>query len=165
MTARFQALTPPPTRRPSRDKELVPRIMMRAMLILCLSILGLVTAAQITDRPMEATPPDRAVVASREIHLSGDMSGAVTVRDSEGELIADLAPDAGGFISGVWRVIQRKRTTNRVAIDGPVVLRRHDGGRLSIMDPSTGWHADLMGFGRDNSAAFFRLLPADGEAQ
>jgi putative photosynthetic complex assembly protein len=86
------------------------------------------------------------------------MSGAATVRNLDGTLVADLTPDKGGFISGVWRVIQRERTKHRVALDGPVTLIRKDNGRVSIQDPSTGWSADLMGFGADNARAFARLL-------
>jgi hypothetical protein len=37
-------------------------------------------------------------------------------------------------------------------------VRQHENGRLSIHDPSTGWRADLMGFGADNAAAFAKLL-------
>jgi hypothetical protein len=29
---------------------------------------------------------------------------------------------------------------------------------MAITDPSTGWSADLMGFGADNASAFARLL-------
>jgi len=39
-----------------------------------------------------------------------------------------------------------------------VALVAYDTGRISIHDPSTGWSADLMGFGADNARAFARLL-------
>jgi hypothetical protein len=39
-----------------------------------------------------------------------------------------------------------------------VELMRHENGRFTISDPSTGWRADLMGFGRDNARAFAKLL-------
>jgi hypothetical protein len=38
------------------------------------------------------------------------------------------------------------------------VLRREDG-RIELIDDTTGWSADLMGNGRDNVAAFARLVP------
>ncbi len=147
----------PPMRHP-RDKELVPRIMMRMVLVLILSVLAIVSYARLTDRPLIATPPEAETVFSRDVLLSGDMSGTATIRETDGTLIADLTPDEGGFISGVWRVIQRERTKHRVALDGPVTLIRKDNGRVSIHDPSTGWSADLMGFGADNARAFMRLL-------
>lgn len=146
-----------PAKRPY-DKELIPRAMMRAMLALVLSVLALVSYARLTDRPLISTPPEGKTVVSRDVLMSGDMSGAATIRNLDGTLVADLTPDEGGFISGVWRVIQRERTKNRVALDGPVTLIRQDNGRVSIHDPSTGWSADLMGFGADNARAFARLL-------
>lgn len=148
---------PPPMRHP-RDKELVPRIMMRMVLVLILSVLAIVGYARLTDRPLIATPPEAATVISRDVLLSGDMAGTATIRELDGTLIADLTPDEGGFISGVWRVILRERTKHRVALDGPVTLIRKENGRVSILDPSTGWSADLMGFGADNARAFARLL-------
>lgn len=140
------------------DRELIPRFMARAMLALVLSCLVLVSLARLTDRPLIATPPEGAVTTELQVLLSGDMSGAALVRGLDGRVIADLTPEEGGFVSGVWRVIARERIKHRVAMDGPVTLLRHDTGRISIQDPSTGWSADLMGFGADNARAFARLL-------
>lgn len=140
------------------NKDLIPRTMVRAMFGLVMAVLVIVTLARLTDRPLIATPPEGDVVKSRELLMTGDMSGAVTVRGPDGALIADLGPDQGGFVSGVMRVIERERTKHRVALDGPVTLRRHDTSRLTIHDPSTGWSADLMGFGADNAGAFAWLL-------
>lgn len=146
------------TRFRRRDPELVPRVMVRAVGVLVFSVLALVTIHVATDRPVIATPPQGGVTLSRDILLSGDLSGAATVRLPDGTLVADLAPEQGGFVSGVWRVILRERTKHRVPLDGPVTLIGHDTGRISIHDPATGWSADLMGFGADNARAFARLL-------
>ncbi len=140
------------------DKELVPRILVRAMFGLVVTILALVTLARLTDHPMAAVPPKGEISASRDIVLSGDMAGSAKVTELDGTVIADLTPDEGGFISGVYRVIIRERTKHRVALEGPVTLIRYETGRISIHDPSTGWSADLMGFGADNARAFARLL-------
>ena len=152
-----QTDTQPHIRTP-QDKDLIPRLMVRAMFGLVLAVLALVTFARVTDRPLISTPPEGNVLHERSFFLDGDMSGAVTVTAPDGTLIADLTPEKGGFISGVWRVIERERTKHRAAMDGPVTVMRHDTGRISIQDPSTGWSADLMGFGADNAKAFARLL-------
>ncbi len=144
-------------RRP-HDKELVPRVMARALMLLVFTVLVLVSLARLTDRPVTSTPPGGEIVTSRTLLLSGDMAGAATVRETDGTLVADLTPEQGGFISGVWRVLVRERTKHRVALDGPVTVLRRDTGRLEIHDPSTGWRADLMGFGADNARAFAQLL-------
>ena len=142
----------------SHDKDLVPRALVFAVCTLVLTILALVTWARVTDQPVTYTAPTGTVTHERSFNLSGDMSGRATVTALDGSLIADLNPEQGGFISGVWRVIQRERTKHRVALEGPLTLVRYDTGRIAIHDPSTGWSADLMGFGIDNAKAFARLL-------
>lgn len=140
------------------DKELIPRVLTRAMLALVLTILALVSYARYIDLPLSAQPPGGQVVVERHYVLSGDMSGAAQVHTPDGTLVASLSPEEGGFISGVYRVILRERTKHRVALDGPITLTRRDTGRIDIYDPATGWSADLMGFGADNARAFAKLL-------
>ena len=142
-----------------RDKEMIPRVLLRAMFALVLACLLIVTYARVTDRPLSAAPPsDMPIIAERAIFLHGDMSGAARVLDMDGTVIADLDPTKGGFISGVRRVISRERTLRRLPVDAPVRLVAWEDGRLSILDDTTGWRAELTGFGADNLAAFRRLL-------
>lgn len=140
------------------DRDLVPRRMVRAMLVLVLVVLGLVTTARMTGQPLIASPPPGSITSQRQIVLSGDMSGAAQVHTADGALIADLTPEQGGFISGVYRVLLHERNKHGVAPDAPVLLLQKDTGRLELHDSSTGWRADLMGFGADNARAFARLL-------
>lgn len=142
----------------AHDKELVPRALVFAVCTLVLTILALVTWSRLSGQPVAYTPPTGAITHERNFNLSGDMSGRATVTELDGTLIADLTPEEGGFISGVWRVIQRERIKHRVAPEGPLTLVRYETGRIAIHDPSTGWSADLMGFGIDNAKAFARLL-------
>ncbi|MEQ5871671.1 pullulanase [Sagittula sp. NFXS13] len=143
---------------PTHDRDLVPRMMVRAMLALVLTVLTVVTIARVTGQPLIATLPEGKIIIQREIVLSGDMSGAARVHAPDGTLIAVLSPEEGGFISGVYRVLLHERKKTGVAPDAPVLLLQKDTGRLEIHDPSTGWRADLMGFGADNAKAFARLL-------
>lgn len=145
------------SKRPT-DRDLVPRIMVRAMFGLVLTVLALVTYARLSDAPLVSTPPESAVVLERHVFLQGEMSGAATVLDGNGALVARLAPEKGGFIAGIARVLDRERTKHGVALTGPVTVIKRADGRISIHDPSTGWGADLMGFGKDNALAFIRLL-------
>lgn len=147
---------PPRTYTP--EERVIPLMMVRAMFGLVICVLAIVTVAVLSGRPVTSTPPESPVTHMRVLYLDGDMSGAASVRAEDGTMIADLSPEEGGFVSGVWRVLQRERTKHRVALDGPVELMRHDNGRFAISDPSTGWRADLMGFGRDNARAFAKLL-------
>jgi len=145
------------TQKPPQE-ELVPLFLIRAMFGLVLVILAIVTWAKVTDQPIASTPPPGEILAEREIVIDSTMGGAATIRAVDGSLIAELSPEQGGFIAGVARVIARERSRAGVAPDAPVTLIRKDTGRISIHDPSTGWQADLMGFGVDNARAFARLL-------
>jgi len=141
-----------------RDRELVPRFLVRAVGTLMLISLVLVAYARFTDRPLEAVPPEGAVAAERVVVLFSDMSGAVRVLDAQGSVVADLGPEEGGFISGVGRALARERTKHGVPETAPVRLVRYADGRIALFDDLTGWRAELIGFGRDNAAAFARLL-------
>lgn len=140
------------------EVDLIPRFLGRSLTAVVLITLALATFASVTDRPLEATPPKEVFVAERSIILSGDMSGAATVLDTNGQVIAQLTPEQGGFISGVYRVLVRERTKNGVPLDGPLRLVRTESNRIAIYDDTTGWSADLMGFGLTNTRAFARLL-------
>ncbi len=142
-----------------RDREMIPTVLIRAMFALVMASLVIVTFARVTDRPLEASPPTGvAVFKERQIILEGSMSGAARVLDTNGNVIADLDATEGGFIAGVWRVLQRERSQNRVALDAPVRLVLWKDGRLSLQDETTGWRAELTGFGATNLDAFARLL-------
>lgn len=155
--------TPHPVRHRHRKRhpgepDMIPPILIKAMFGLVALCLALVTVYVLTEQPVISTPPQAEVVATRTLYLDADMSGAAVVRDADGGLIADLGPEEGGFVSGVARVIERERTKHRVALDGPVTLTVNKANRLTLHDPSTGWSADLMGFGIDNARAFAALL-------
>ncbi len=138
---------------------MLPRALIRAMLALVLAALAITTFARVTDRPLVSTPPVSPVKAEAAILIDADpVSGAATVRRDDGTVLAELSEHEGGFISGIARVLHRERTKHRVALDGPVILQAYENGRMGLIDPSTGWRADLMGFGADNAEAFARLL-------
>jgi len=142
----------------AKPDELLPRIFVTLMFGLVISITLLVSFAVLTNRPLESTPPAAPVIAERVIHIAGDASGAARVFDEYGVLIAHFGPDKGGFVAGIERVILRTRAQQGVAAEGPLLLQLREGNRLSLHDPSTGWSAELMGFGADNTRTFARLL-------
>ena len=142
----------------ARPEDLVPRIMVRIMFALVLTILVIVTVATLTGREPDSQPPKGAVISERAIFLSGSPSGAARVLDASGTLLADLPADKGGFVAGIERVIARERGLAGIDMSAPVLLQLKEGNRLSITDPATGWSAELMGFGATNSRTFARLL-------
>ncbi len=142
----------------ARADDLVPTVLLRLVFALVLAVLALVTVAKLSGRPLESTPPATEIIKERAIFLSGDGSGAARVLDQNGAVLASFPSDKGGFIAGVERVIHRERMKNDADQSGPVLLRLRQGNRLSIYDPATGWSAELMGFGVDNTRSFARLL-------
>ena len=142
----------------TRKQAMVPPVLLRAVGALVLSSLLIATYARVTDRPLVASPPESAAVDTRVLTLAGDLSGAVRVGDADGATLFTLAPEEGGFVSGIARVVSRERALRRLPDEGPVHVVRHANGRISVTDPLTGWSADLMGFGLDNARAFARLL-------
>jgi putative photosynthetic complex assembly protein len=142
----------------AREEDLVPRIMVRIMFGLVLTVLAIVTVATITGREPTSRPPVGAVISERAIYLSGDASGAALVLDANGTVLADFPSDKGGFVAGIERVIARERGLRGLDQSQPVLLQLREGNRLSITDPATGWAAELMGFGATNSRTFARLL-------
>lgn len=140
------------------DRERIPRALLVAMLVLVLASLAIASFARLTDQPLVATPEPAAVVTDQQIRIFGSMSGAAKVLSMEGELIADLTPDKGGFIAGVWRALARERAKVDVAPTEPVHIIAYENGRLELYDEFSGWRVELIGFGVDNAAAFQRLL-------
>lgn len=142
----------------ARPEDLVPRIMVRGMFAMIAAILMVVAYASYTDRPLQSAPPVAAIISERAILLHSDMSGAARVLDANGTLIADLDAESGGFVAGIDRVIIRERTKVGADMSAPLLLQLREGNRLSLLDPATGWSAELMGFGATNSRVFARLL-------
>ncbi len=141
-----------------QDREKVPRILLRAIAVLIIVCVAIVSWARITGQTPAAMPPDIPVVQERVLHIFGEMTGAARVLDANGTLVADLGPDEGGFIAGVARSLALKRNQAGVDPAAPVRLVRFADGHLGLRDDFTQWRAELIGFGKDNTAAFARLL-------
>lgn len=147
------------TRQPalhSSKAEMIPTALLRAMFALAMVSLAITTAAVVTGKPTVGQPKASDVVASRSIILEGKDAQAVTVRNADGTLLADLPH--GGFITVIQNAMARERLTHRVEGNPPLNIVRYANGRLVAEDPATGWSAELYAFGGDNKAAFERLL-------
>ncbi|MEM7520942.1 MAG: photosynthetic complex assembly protein PuhC [Pseudomonadota bacterium] len=141
-----------------RDREMVPRILVLAMFGLMAATLGIVAFARLTDQPLSGVPAQSPVVAERMITLEGTHSDGVRVLDAEGAQIAFSQERRAGFIDVIWVGVERKRKVEHVAGNPPLRLVRQENGRVAIIDPATDWSIQLIGYGKDNVAAFARLL-------
>lgn len=140
----------------SRDKELVPRTLLWAMFGLAMSTLAITTFAVLTDREPVAQPAAADVVRDRWIVLEGHGAKAVTVRNTDGSLMLDLAH--GGFVTVIQNGLATERKKHGVDPLLPVRIVEYANGRLAVEDPETGWSIELYAFGGENKAAFERLL-------
>ena len=140
----------------SDNPEMIPKPLLRAMLVLVLATVALVGFGAITGRDHVGVPKTSAIVSERHIILQGHSAQAVTVKNADGTVLTSLPH--GGFVT----VIQSGLATERrkFGIDPllPVRLVRYQNGRLTIEDDLTGWSAELYAFGADNKAAFEALL-------
>lgn len=140
------------------DREKIPRLLLRAMALMVIVVLMLVTYARVTDRPLEAKPANGPIAAERVLHIIASDGGGAQVLDANGSVVANMADGKGGFVAGAWRAISYQRSLHGLDPNLPVRLVRFEDGRLALFDDHTGWRMEIMGFGRDNTAAFARLL-------
>ncbi len=142
-----------------QSPDRIPPVVLRAAAVLVVGAIVSIGAARLSGMQPVATPPVAAPAAERSLVIIRDADGGARVTDSEsGVLVADLDPLGAGFIAGVDRALARERMKNGLHGDLPVRLVRWEDGRLSLIDPATGWRVELQGFGPDNLEAFARLL-------
>lgn len=142
--------------RPSDDPDKIPTPLLRAILVLVLATLALVSYAVYSGRPHEGVPKSAQVVHERSIILQGGGAQAVTVLDADGKVLMDLPH--GGFITVIQNAMERARLTAGVDKLLPLRIVKYANGRLAAVDDASGWSAELGAFGSDNRAAFERLM-------
>jgi putative photosynthetic complex assembly protein len=138
------------------DREMIPKVLLKAMAALVVLTLALVTFAVVTDRSHVGVPAPSREVAVKEVILEGLSAQSVTIRNPDGSLIADLPH--GGFITVIQNGLARERLVHRIDGNPPIRIVKYENGRLVAEDPATGWSAELYAFGGDNRAAFERLM-------
>lgn len=146
-----------PIPRPAQpDREMIPTRLLQGMLALVLASLALVTFAVVTGRDHVGVPPRGEVIRQAEFVLEGKSAQAVVVRDAQGKVLLDLPH--GGFVTVIQSGMARARVVKGIEGNPPMRVVEYAGGRLVAEDPATGWSAELYAFGKDNKAAFERLL-------
>ncbi len=139
-----------------RDREMIPKPLVRLMLALALSVLAIVSLAVATGRAPTGAPKDSPVTAERQLVIRTGGAKSVTLYAPDGTLLQQM--DHGGFVTVIGSGLDRARLVARVPDDMPVTLARHENGRLTLSDPATGWSVELTAFGSGNEAAFAALL-------
>lgn len=142
-----------------RDKEMVPRILVQAMFALMAASLAIVAYAQWADVPNRGVLIEAPIVQSLDVtFVGGERNGVYTVADTDGVVLVTSADEKAGFIGVMGRVIERDRLVNGVTGNPPVQVVRRENGNIAIIDDSTDLRVELIGYGKDNVAAFAKLL-------
>lgn len=143
-----------------RDRDMVPAFLVKSMFGLMLASVAIVAYAQIMDVPNSGVVADSPVVAERVVTLNGTRDAGVAVLDASGVEIAHSTKNKGGFIDVIWVSVSRERTVNGKALDAPLRIVKKENGRVAIIDDTTDFEIELIGYGKDNIAAFARLVDA-----
>lgn len=138
------------------DREMIPRVLVRAMFGLALASLAIVSFSVLTGRDHVGQPKPAEALSRTALVLEGRGDKAVVVRAADGSVIADL--EHGGFIAVIQNGLQRERMLQGVDQALPVELVEYANGRLTLHDTTTGWSAELGAFGDQNRAAFERFI-------
>ena len=141
-----------------RDREMVPKTLVIAMFSLMIAAFSLVGYATLTDRPVIAVAPHSDIVREVSITLDGSRSTGVAVLDENGTKIAHSNENKSGFIDVIWVSIMRERLIQDVPSNAPLRVVRRENGHVAVLDDTTGWKIELIGYGKDNVAAFARLI-------
>ncbi len=141
-----------------RDREMVPRLLVQGMFALMAVTLAIVAYAQWFDVPNRGVLVEAPVVQSLEIVMTGDRNGIYEVTTPDGTLIAASTDEKAGFIGVIGRVVDRERFKNNAVSTVPVTVVRRENGNIAIIDDTTNLRVELIGYGKDNVAAFAKLL-------
>ncbi|MEM9145125.1 MAG: photosynthetic complex assembly protein PuhC [Pseudomonadota bacterium] len=145
---------------PRTEPERIPRPLLLGAGGLVLTTLIGVTILRLAGVEPVGQPPAIAEATARyALALEPIEGGGTRVYDPEsGAVTSELAHGKDGFVRGIVRALSYRRGLAGVPKDAPVELLVFDAGKLALIDPLTGWRADLRGFGSDNLATFALLM-------
>lgn len=133
----------------------------RIPLVIGFTLIGLSVAAAAAGRLAGPSGPDIAPgtpVAARDLVFEDRDDGAVVARAPGTGQTVQVFEGENGFLRGTLRGLARTRRAEHVSPAVPFHLAQWPDGRLTLDDPATGRHIELMAFGADNAAVFARLL-------
>ena len=141
-----------------RDREMVPKFLVWGMFTMMFAAVALVSYARISGREVTSVVPHSDIIKEIFVTLEGSRNEGVAVLDINGKQIAHSTQDKAGFIDVIWMSVMRERTVQDVTSEMPVRIVQRENGRVAVIDDTTGWKIELIGYGRDNVAAFARLI-------
>jgi putative photosynthetic complex assembly protein len=113
---------------------------------------------------MAAVQPVSTAISERYLRFEDRADGAVMVYDAKANPTdqsaqpIDVVTGQNGFLRGTLRGFARTRRADGVSPQSPFLLTAWADGRLTLVDPATGRHADLEAFGPANVPIFAEFL-------
>ncbi len=138
----------------------------RAPLIVAVAMVGLSLAGAVAGRLGATAAPAQtgAPLAARDLVFEDRADGAVVARAAGSLREVEVFEGENGFLRGTLRGLARTRKSEQIGRTAPFHLARWPDGRLTLDDPATGRHVELLAFGATNAAVFAHLLVAPEQA-
>ena len=135
----------------------------RLPLLGIVALIGFAVVAALIGRQTQsaAAAPTAVRIAERDLLFFDREDGAVLVEAPADRHVVQVFQGEQGFLRGVLRGFARTRRLSHLGPDLPFRLARWSDGRLTLDDPATKEHVELMAFGPSNSAVFAPLLEAN----
>ncbi len=108
----------------------------------------------------DSSLPGASVTAERDLQFFDRDDGAVLVQTPRDHRTVAVFQGEQGFLRGTLRGFARTRHLDGLGQEAPFRLARWSDGRLTLDDPATSQHVELMAFGSTNAAVFAPLLDA-----
>jgi putative photosynthetic complex assembly protein len=139
---------------------MVPRgALLGAAGLVAISLLS-VAAARIVGTP--SMIPSSSVVTAADLRFEDRADGGVNVFEGASAQPSHvITPGTNAFVRATVRGLAQQRKREGLGGETPFRLTAWTDGRLTLDDPATGRHVELVAFGRTNSGAFARLLTAE----
>jgi len=100
------------------------------------------------------------ITEERDLVFEDRDDGAVVVTTAGDHRVVEIFQGENGFIRGTLRGFARVRRSEHIGPEAPFRLARWSDDRLTLDDPATGRHVELLAFGPSNAGVFARLLEA-----
>ncbi len=140
------------------DDQLVPNFLVIAMFGLMFGCFAIVAYSKEQNVPMTGVLIEAPIVQSLEVIMTGNRAGTYTVHDMDGNLLATSSDELAGFIGVIGRVLDRDRRLSGITDNPSMQVVRRENGNISVIDASVDMTVELIGYGKDNVAAFAKLL-------
>jgi len=141
-------------------EKLILPLWFRASLVIGISV-TLILSFMHRPATLSQTVSHGNAIASQQLKFIDREGGTVSIINAgDNTELAVLQVGEDGFMRSVMRGLANRRKSLGLGPEIPFELTLWEDGLVSLIDPATQKRVELSAFGKDNVAAFTRLLPA-----